>query len=506
MNKTVSGFKKYKDVIIIFLISVLFSFGFFYSINPAFYFYGDDPACFYVIGKAVLNGKMPYIDFVDNKGPITYLLFAVSSLMGEFPNGIFIICFVLSFISLLSIMNVCKKLNIKYRYLTVLLFLAFYACITKGGFTEDLAVPFIVLSFDLLIGFYKKPNKYLGFEFGILFSLCAMTRLNNAVPIGVIALCIGIKFIVDKEFKYFAKYVGSAALSSAICAAPIVIWLNRKGALIECLNQSFFNNFKYKAASTAVPKDVVFLYSKFGSFLFCSVIIGALICVYTAYHNKEKRFLSITFCASLLTTFASYYVVTQLYNHYLICLLVPSFFCTVILLFAESTKTKLPDNLLKIALALSVCFSYILNGGIGFGSYLSGAGRIKYLVTNPSSAFEDSIIEQSVKRITDNIPEDERDSVFSIEMSPCVYAFSRITPCKRLFVCSNLFVDISDEFADEFKGYFENEPPEWLMTGIALEDIDICGLKDKLTSMYSLKDSESLSIDGYEMLYLYELN
>ena len=85
-----------------------------------------DAACFSIIGKGILNGKMPYLDYVDNKGPVLYLLFALSSLIGPFPWDVFLLTVISVFASLIIINEICKDLSIKHRLIPICMFLLIY--------------------------------------------------------------------------------------------------------------------------------------------------------------------------------------------------------------------------------------------------------------------------------------------------------------------------------------------------------------------------------------------
>lgn len=485
------------------IISALFSFCYFTAINPFFYNTELDSACYYIIGSSIEKGFFPYIDFIDNKGPLTYFIYYLSSLLlGGFPNGIFIINSVLLFVSLSFIYRILKNKGLVKTSLCVIVFLLLYACLSYGGNTEDLSVPFILWSFWILVDFNEKEKPFCGLPLSVSFWLCAMTRLNNAVPIGVIVLCIGIKLILNKNVKEVFKYIGYLLTGSVVSILPFVYWLVKNNALIECLNQCFINNFKYSNTSMAFSKSQIFFYSYFGLvlFFFAAVSIGACI-----YYFKEKKngFIAVSSISVVLITLASYYVVTQTYRHYLICLFVPAYFCSVILLFGLSENKA--DKFLKTLLIGVMCFALMFTKQAGMEIYLSAPIRVGSYIIHFKRYNEGSDIKKELVELGNEIPDGEKDSVFTIGRGALnsFLAFNDIIPCKRMFVCSDIFTDISDEYAEEFKGYFETDPPKWLITEKPINEIEICDISGKLEQMYTLEKSESL-VD-YNSLFIYHI-
>lgn len=79
--------KKGKNIIMLGLICVLSGiFVYFWSgsTSPVISnFYGDDSAMFQIIGKAWCDGKIPYVDTFDHKGPFIFLINALGSSMGN---------------------------------------------------------------------------------------------------------------------------------------------------------------------------------------------------------------------------------------------------------------------------------------------------------------------------------------------------------------------------------------------------------------------------------------
>ncbi|HAH71054.1 MAG TPA: hypothetical protein DCL74_04905 [Succinivibrionaceae bacterium] len=98
--------KCWKDVVLFFLIFAIgaaFVLNFSYSTSPLTPFYwGGDTAQFLTIGKEWCNGKIPYRDLFDHKGPLIFFIdmlgFALNG--GKSVSGVFVIQIIFMFGSL----------------------------------------------------------------------------------------------------------------------------------------------------------------------------------------------------------------------------------------------------------------------------------------------------------------------------------------------------------------------------------------------------------------------
>lgn len=497
--------------IFLMVISVVFVFTFAFSINPIITESLEvDASCFYVIGRDMLHGKMPYLDFVDNKGPVTYIIYALSSAISSFPWGILFISAMMIFASLVILKYICKKLNIKHFYVICLLYLFFYVCIcSNGGYTEDMALPLTLGAFAVLLFseeqlLSKKSIFISGLLYGILFWLCAFTRLNNAVTIGVLTAFSGIHILTKKQIKSFFIFVGSFLVGSFAIILPIAVWLAKNGAMQEFLNQFILNNFKYSSAGSAMSKSSLFIFEQFGHRLYLLVAIGIICSIFFIKSNpKERRPISIASIVAICITAFSFVSMTNLFLHYTLVVFAPAFF-GFILLFSSSNGDKNIKTYSKKLIAAICCIAVLTtftaipqfyNGVAYAGNFVRTC--LNGTITNVPNGTDMS---EKVSKMTDHIPENERNSVFSINVNPCFYALSGISPSERIFVCSSLFTEISDDYKNEFIGYFKTEPPKWLVTAKPLEKTEICGgLETQLIKQYILIDS----VD--ETFYLYKL-
>lgn len=118
---------------------------FLYDINP-----WSDANIFLTIGKGMINGKIPYVDLFDHKGPILYLVYAIAALISD-----------TSFLGVYVIEIICMVFYLYYSYKIyslynqenndIHLYLIFMAVVLTtskafsygGGSVEELLLPLL---------------------------------------------------------------------------------------------------------------------------------------------------------------------------------------------------------------------------------------------------------------------------------------------------------------------------------------------------------------------------
>ena len=108
------------------------------------------------------------------------------------------------------------------------------------------------------------------------------------------------------------------------------------------------------------------------------------------------------------------------------------------------------------------------------------------------------------EEFVESIPEDERDSVLGVNVNPQWFIFSGLEPCKRMFICPNLFTSLSPEYAKEYEGYFQTDPPKWLITTQITGYYYVPGLSEVLSEKYQLIEPIGHS-DLFNLLHIYHL-
>ena len=215
-------------------------------------FEGADPAIFKQMGRAVMKGKILYIDYFDNKGCLLYFIHALGLWLGGDS-----ILLLMQACSLTITLLIWDKMLALYRNanqrlaglsLVLILLLCFYGA---GDQTQEWCLPFI--SYPLLVYFkaYKnqteiRPKKIL--LIGVCFGVITFIQINNACAfLGFIAW-LWIQYLMKKDFKQLFSSILFFLCGWLIIAIPCVLYFYIVAGghgIYEMVYASFLSNFEY---------------------------------------------------------------------------------------------------------------------------------------------------------------------------------------------------------------------------------------------------------------------
>lgn len=156
---------KNKVLLLIFLISAAFVMLFSYSTSifyPNYYgsSYGGDAAQFLTIGKAWAEGKIPYKEMFDHKGPIIFFIDMLGFLFFGSKSGIMIFQIVFIFatcIFLYKIAMLSGKKSPQYGIIAIVVSLiVLKASYCNGNSVEEYCLPFITVSVYFQVEFLSQ--------------------------------------------------------------------------------------------------------------------------------------------------------------------------------------------------------------------------------------------------------------------------------------------------------------------------------------------------------------
>ena len=192
-----------------------------------------DSAAFVFIGKQMLKGKVPYLDYFDHKGPLLYLIeYAGLMISRGSTNGLWVVEVINMAAALVILVRLCFLASERRSSVWLALLITFIACgwrIYEGGnFTEEYALPWISLALMVFFRFFQtgKYSKWYIFLLGVAFSAVFLLRANM---IAVSDLLSKRKAIPGFEHLYrFILYrcIGCSMSHSALagsqqCIAPV---------------------------------------------------------------------------------------------------------------------------------------------------------------------------------------------------------------------------------------------------------------------------------------------
>lgn len=466
---------------------------------------GFDQSCFYTIGRGILYGQTPYIDYYDNKGPLTYLFFAGVALFDNYKISVFVAQLIINFISIIILGAFLKEIDAKRgRLACIILFFVYYVFIARdpGLYTEDIVMPLILLAYlftyKLMMNYEKqeKLNLKHSYVISIAFWLVFLIRINNAIIIAGLLFAIGIMLLSKRKLKEFFSLILSFVVIGVLLCLPVALWLMSKNALYECLYQSFLINFSYSDTRDATSKTEIFFgFNNRFCFDFWGIIIFGLtgIALYFAKAKKNaEKWFSFAILVAFICSVVAISTIAYPYHHYFIAMVVASFVPLMMYLsklLHEATKlNKFFSSLLTVISV--ICLALLLSNNISYNIENINADAS---LVNPYKIVN-SVEDEVFYEMGELIPKEDRDSVFAIDENPKFYALNKIQPCKRIMVCRDVFTYVNEDLHNEYYSYFEKDEPKWLVVKFGIEQIEdkelveILQKKYELTYQYKVKE------------------
>lgn len=183
-----------------------------------------DSQLFQYMGYAMLNGKVPYTDYFDNKGLLLYALNALGWLIS--PRwGVML----LQSISLGATLAACYHgigfiRDTRYRLAIILLFpLCLYAYSGIGDLCEEWSLPLICAAWAIYTRSLYVTRRDIGcrglFCIGLCVGCLLLLRVNNSVPVVTLLLWCAGKAVTERKWKYLRK---GAAVTAAGVSLPLL--------------------------------------------------------------------------------------------------------------------------------------------------------------------------------------------------------------------------------------------------------------------------------------------
>ncbi len=249
----------------LFCMAISFVFISICSKNSFFYPVQDwvDSNCFFTVGKSIMNGKVLYLDIIEQKGPILYFIYSV---VYSFSHSSFIGAYIIEFISFsLFLFFSCKSILLvgaskKHLGLTIPT-LAFVLTVSPafshGGSAEELCLFPLAYSVYFSLKVIKNEKiKYTDLFFlGIFFAFVFWIKYTVAATYVGVILVLLINCIRQKKTLLFLRYILVFSMAFFIVSFFVLLYFeyhNATDSLIECY---FYNNiFNYSNNSSIVIK------------------------------------------------------------------------------------------------------------------------------------------------------------------------------------------------------------------------------------------------------------
>ncbi len=408
------------------------------STSFLYLFEGADPSVFKQMGRAILKGKILYIDYFDNKGCLLYFIHALGLWLGGD-----IILLLMQVCSLTITLLIWDKMLALYRNanqrlaglsVALLLLLCFYGA---GDQTQEWCLPFI--SYPLLVYFraYKTQTEISPAQMlliGLCFGVITFIQINNACAFLGFVAWLWIQYLLKKDFKQLFSSLLFFLCGWLIIAVPCVLYFYIVAGghgIYEMVYAMLLSNLEYMGNHWQPHWFHVVLYSMF---------VVSLLTIQIMQSRKEKDIL-VPFLISMGLYIATF---GKLCNSFYLIALIP--LCVVSMMTIDLKQQKT----LKLAFC---CIAMI--------SMMFYAGNIaKYILFQNNKL---TFIYDDFHHCIENIPEAERDSIYNYNL---YWHGTHMMEHENLLLCNRvLYTELLDQLSTLRKEETSKPfiPPKWIM-------------------------------------------
>ena len=370
LHRTTTAFSKMVrqhrvEILLIFFCvaaATLFVLLFSYSTSPLYSNYltyggevsAGDSLQFQTIGKAWLDGAMPYRDAFDHKGPLLFFINMLGFLLGGGTRyGIVILQIICLSISLYYVIKISRLATASRSWgiFNVLIFLVFYSfAYIDGNGSQEYNLPFIIIPVYLALSYFSSENARQGKHnpiYALIYGLGAgaslMIQASNVVLICPCILVVGFTLIKNRQYKLLLQNLLYGAAGVAILTLPFVLYFALNGALPEMLYATIFFNFDYSQHIGSWLFDYIGINGEWLRYFILDYLPYFLIfpTILLAWRRKAYYIVSFTVISAVLETYL--FFSTRAYWHYVICVLpqLPIFFNEFIQIRTHTEASKM---------------------------------------------------------------------------------------------------------------------------------------------------------------------
>ena len=473
-----------------------------FQLNPLSEKYaGTDSSVFISIGKGMTEGKVPYLDFFDHKGPLLYLINFVGFGLLE-TTGVWLMELASAFVAILFIYKSARLMFDRFPSFIASVFVVITMQISfdYGNYVEEFALPFISIALYYFTKYYfcdaKRLKNYEILITGACFGATLLLRPNMFGLFAGFCLVIFITCIKNKQWKQLLQYIMFFLIGTVAIIIPFIIYLAVNGALSEFINQYLLFNSNYATEAFSIKQSIKHLMNMMKVDFVWLPLAASVLFLFTKKGNEKYNyyiswFLALCFSVLFIIGASRYYL------HYAIVLFplfIPALGAISQYLF-DKIKSNTKPFIAGIALALVFCIVF-------FNPMISGIQRVRRFINNPEES-RISIVEEIKQRTT---PDDK----ISVLGNYCVfYLYSDRDSASRYLYSSIMYLD--EDIAREFVNDLVREKPKLILCPNDIKKyIEDSGDKDFLEEAYSeirvlLENSYSF-VHEEQGMSIYQLN
>ena len=417
--------------------------------------YGCDASFFTLVGRGILEGKIPYRDFFDLKGPYFFFVEALGQLMAHDRLGAFLIQIPFAFASLVLIYEICLLFITKKKAVFVMIVYLWGNITTLwGGNTlEEFALPLSLACLYIVLKAVTAGRKSLNdisysvmTVLGIVLGIDILSKISVGAPVLGILAAILFANLSARNIKRFFINIIYMMLGVSIAFLPVIVFYGANGALSDLIDCVFVLGF---SRST----DYYEAFNLTWELKLSGCVFAFMFAILS--RKRMKHEISIILMAMSAATWLLLHLGTPFYYYF--TTIYPSLVLALIMFLSIYDPLILFENW-RQAVSIALFFVYLCY-------YVpSGLDTVRTVLYNRDS-YGEIEYQQHATDIGALIPECDRDSVFSFMIDMQMFEANDITPCCRYVINLPFFIRLYPQALADILDMLENNPPKWLIIG-----------------------------------------
>jgi len=202
----------------------------------------SDTSVYLTIAQGIIRGQVPFKDFVDNKGPLTYLISVPGMFLGGF-TGVWITELIFMYIAALFAYKTAVffgERNIAF-WGVACSFIVMQAFFYQVAGTEEYALPFMMVSLYIFVKYFftqKEPLIHELIILGICLAISLFLRINMFSLWLGFCIIIVIELLIKHKYVSLLKYILLFCAGMLIVVIPIFLYLYRNNAFSDYIHQN----------------------------------------------------------------------------------------------------------------------------------------------------------------------------------------------------------------------------------------------------------------------------
>jgi len=218
-----------------------------------------DAAVYFVMGKGLLHGLIPYRDLFDHKGILLYFIYATGELLSPGKTGVFSLQVVNFTVILWSVYRTCRLfLNpVPSCWCLVLTLFFMIGCMVGGGLVEEWSLSWSMVALYLVVrhltrhAFASSLSGCVWAFLGASLSAHFLLKVTNAPTVCGLLLAVALMTLYERQYRALVRGLALAGLGAGAMILPCLVFLLCTNSLNDFIHCYLEFNSAYAANGVA---------------------------------------------------------------------------------------------------------------------------------------------------------------------------------------------------------------------------------------------------------------